>query len=162
MVTPAACPLDSRHSETEVFIKRVAVMFTGLCLLLHLNSLQGMKSLQRLPMCIFLFIFNPVYPLLTLLSDIGWTILKAQTDVCQCYTIIGVPGRAGPPESYIVAAIGMHASHDEKHFTDVIEKTSTSLLCLLLSVTQVEKMNDMLETRDQSCPILLKTPSVAP
>jgi hypothetical protein len=143
MATPDVCPLDSRRGETEVFIKRIAVMITVLCLQGHLNSLRGIKGAQRLPMCIYLFIFNPVYPLLTLVFDIGWVICKAHTNARERYTPFSgcsttVAGGKGPPEYYIAAAIGVHASHDEG-----ITKTSTSLLRLPPSVTQAKKEEDV-------------------
>jgi hypothetical protein len=158
MATPAACPLNSRRGETEVFIKRVAVMVTVLCLLGHLNSLRGIKSSQRLTMSILLALFNPAYPLCTLLFDIGWAILKPRSDSRwrdERFALLGLmpdttssqsgePDGVGPPEHYIAAAIGVHATHDT-HPMDGIQETSTSLLRVPHSVTRAEKENDVLQ-----------------
>jgi hypothetical protein len=149
MDTSVACPLDSRRGVTEVFIKRIAVMVTVLCLLGHLNSLRGIKSAKRLPMCIWPFLFNPLYPLLTLIFDIGWVTRKARTDseereqphiplsgYTKAWT--AVAAETGPPDYYIAAAIGMHTSYGGKGRDGM----STSLLRLPPSVTQMEKEYD--------------------
>jgi hypothetical protein len=52
-----------------------------------------------------------VYPLLTLLSDIGWVILEARNDARLSYRIIGGERDAGA--SNIAAAIGTHAKYEE-------------------------------------------------
>lgn len=70
------CPLDSRRGVSEVFVKRITVMFAALCLQGHLNSLRGMKDSTRLKMSLLLFFMNPLHPFLTLTFDIGWAIFK--------------------------------------------------------------------------------------
>ncbi|KIN08903.1 hypothetical protein OIDMADRAFT_23644 [Oidiodendron maius Zn] len=135
-----ACPLDSRRGVTEVFIKRLAVMFATLCLHGHLNSLRGMKGSSQLPLSILLFFINPVYPLCVIIFDIGWAILKARKDARSEYTAIGLAGGAGPAEFYVAAAIGMHATYDERQYDSSYEKTSMSILRLAYSATSMDKV----------------------
>lgn len=111
-------------------------MVACLCLLGHLNSLRGIKSLRRLFFSIYLFTFNPLYPLVKLLFDVGWTILKAQLNARRPYTIIGLPPRTGSLEYYIAAAIGVHAAFEDSEMYGPIKNTSTSLLRLPPSLTQ--------------------------
>jgi len=138
-----ACPLDSRRGVTEVFIKRLAVLFSTICLQGHLNSLRGMKGSNQLPMSILLFFINPVYPLCVTIFDIGWAILKSRVDARTVYRPIGFTGGAAPTDFYIAAAIGMHASYDESDLVNGgIEKTSMSILRLAHSATSMEKTTE--------------------
>ena len=140
-----ACPLDSRRGVTEVFIKRLAVMFASLCLHGHLNSLRGMKGSSQLPLSILLFFINPVYPLCVIIFDIGWAILKARKDARSKYTAIGLTGGAGPAEFYVAAAIGMHATYDEYQYDSYnpgVKKTSMSILRLAYSATSMDKVKE--------------------
>jgi hypothetical protein len=89
-------------------------------------------------MSLYLFLFNPLHPLLTLLFDICWTLLKAWDDARPRYQRIGAaPGR-GPIDYYIAAAIGMHADQETKSIPDG-DDMSVSLLRLPPSLTQFEK-----------------------
>jgi hypothetical protein len=138
-----ACPLDSRRGVTEVFIKRLAVLFATLCLQGHLNSLRGMKGSNQLPMSILLFFTNPVYPLCVIIFDIGWAIFKSQVDARAVYRPIGFTGGAAPTDFYIAAAIGMHASYDESDSDNGgIIKTSMAILRLAHSATSMEKTKE--------------------
>jgi hypothetical protein len=84
-----ACPLDPRRGVTEVFIKRLAVLFAALCREGHLNSLRGMKGSSQLLRSLLLVYINPVYPLCLINLVLDAQFFKARSDTSAEYTIVG-------------------------------------------------------------------------
>lgn len=87
------CPLDSRRGETEVFIKRMAIMITVLCLLGHLNSLRGVRSPSKFLLSIYLTILKPLHPLSRFIWDIIVASYKVWADLtpCQDHRVLQLP-----------------------------------------------------------------------
>jgi len=111
---PNLCPLDERRTETEVFVKRMAVMVAVLCLLGHLNARRAIASPRYLPrsaVLVFLAIFNPLYPALTLVFDGLWALARAYADGRRRAALGGRGAAAGDLGFYLAAAAGAHASH---------------------------------------------------
>jgi len=127
-----ACPLDSRRDVTEVFIKRLAVMFATLCLHGHLNSLRGMKGSSQLPLSILLFFINPIYPLCVIIFDIGWAILKARKGCL--FQIHGdrVSRRRRTGRILCCGSNRDARDYDEHQYDSSYEKTSMSILRLAI------------------------------
>jgi len=146
---PNLCPLDERRTATEVFVKRMAVMFGVLCLLANLNARRGIASPPYLPRAaasVFLTIFNPLYPAIALLSDGLWALARAFSDARRRYAFLGGPSIAstittGDLNFYLAAAAGAHASHREagSHDPGGRVATSTALLHLPPETVRTER-----------------------
>jgi hypothetical protein len=129
------CPLDARRTETEVFVKRLAVSLTVLCLAAHLSALRGAKGsgdFPRGPLLLYLTFFNPLFPLVTLLVNVVWAAVRRRFDARWGYGLLH-QGRAEPPAGfYLAAAMGAEATHPEEPGLGGVGKGVTSLALLHL------------------------------